>query len=101
MTTHSQQRRIRLHCPAAATVLALAAALPQGSPGAGFDALGDALPPGAVARLGTARLLHTDRVVAVAFSPDGRTVATAAGSNVFLWETATGRPRQWLREPNP
>lgn len=61
---------------------------------AGNDRYGDDLPPGAITRLGTARMrhLHSSRVV---FSPDSRQVATisnAAGSSgVRLWESATGK----------
>jgi len=40
---------------------------------------------------------HTNRVVAVAFSPDGRTLATAAHDNsVRLWDVATGQVQRTL-----
>ena len=47
----------------------------QPAPPPGFDAAGDSLPPGAVARLGTARLRHPGTVRNVAFSPDGSRLA--------------------------
>jgi RNA polymerase sigma factor (sigma-70 family) len=56
------------------------------------DAFGDPLPPGAVARLGTRRLLQEDRVVAVAFSGDSRVLASLGGNGVRFWEAKTGKP---------
>jgi WD40 repeat protein len=54
------------------------------------DRHGDALPPGAVARLGSARFLHPDDVGAVAFAPDARRLAT------LTWRDE--RSVLWLRE---
>jgi RNA polymerase sigma factor (sigma-70 family) len=53
----------------------------------------DALPPGAVARLGTLRLRGVRGCLA--FSPDGKLLAAStgtAGEQVVIWEAATGRP---------
>jgi WD40 repeat protein len=71
------------------TVLALAApaaAQPR------LDALGDPLPPGAVARLGTVRLRHAGTVRASQFSPDGTRLASVDESGwLHLWDAATGK----------
>lgn len=60
-----------------------------------IDAFGDPLPPGAVARLGTIRFRHDEsRSWQFAVSPDGRTLATAAGRNLILWDMATGKQQR-------
>jgi WD domain, G-beta repeat len=55
----------------------------------------DSLPPGAVGRLGTARLRSGDPINAVAFAPDGNTLATASNHTVRIWDVTT---RRLLRE---
>jgi WD40 repeat protein len=56
------------------------------------DVYDDPLPPGAVARVGTARLRHGGAVVAIAFAPDGKTFATASlDRTVSVWDRETGR----------
>ncbi|MHC4527181.1 MAG: WD40 domain-containing protein, partial [Planctomycetota bacterium] len=62
------------------------------------DLYGDSLPTGAIARLGTRRLRHMDEAASVAFSPDGKTIASAGGGEgvVAVWETATGKKLHWL-----
>jgi WD40 repeat protein len=61
------------------------------------DRYGDPLPKGAVARMGTVRLRHEGAVYAVAFSPDGKTFATAGQDrDVIFWDAATGKEvRRW------
>src|SRR5262249_48863395 len=55
------------------------------------DRYGDPLPEGAIARLGTLRLRHSGEVNSVAFSPDGKLVASAATGNVSRWDRRTGQ----------
>jgi WD40 repeat protein len=56
------------------------------------DRYGDPLPPAALARLGTYRLRQDGHIASVAFSPDGKAVAsTGHGSAIHLWDLATGK----------
>ncbi|OWK36054.1 sigma-70 family RNA polymerase sigma factor [Fimbriiglobus ruber] len=76
--------------PPAAPVTAGAVA--ENAAPAHVDAFGDPLPAEALARLGTIRFRHRLHAYAIAFSPDGRHVASAGmGTTVHIWETATGK----------
>ena len=59
----------------------------------GKDIYGDPLPAGAVARLGTVRWRTIGEVDAIAFAPDGKTVAVAAhvADGVRLFDVASGK----------
>ena len=69
-----------------------AAAGPGPAAPATTDALGDPLPEGAVARLGTSRLRHGDGVFFAAYTPDGKGLLTAGLDQVIsLWELPSGK----------
>jgi RNA polymerase sigma factor (sigma-70 family) len=56
------------------------------------DTHGDPLPPGAIARLGTLRFRHGQHIQASAFSPEGKSVASAGNDGrVVLHDVATGK----------
>jgi RNA polymerase sigma factor (sigma-70 family) len=61
---------------------------------ASSDRYGDALPAGAIARMGTVRLRHNHFIgsLSTAFSPDGKTLTTYAPPGpIRLWDTVTGK----------
>ena len=60
------------------------------------DQYGDALPEGAVARLGAQRFRHSWSTSALAFTSDGRTLIGYGPSEVFLWDAANGKIRHRL-----
>jgi WD40 repeat protein len=58
------------------------------------DALGDPLPAGAIARLGTARLRHAPGgLVRVKISPDGKLIASASRprNELCVWDAGSGK----------
>jgi WD40 repeat protein len=55
----------------------------------------DSLPEHALARFGTKHLRHPGTVLSVAFSPDGKTLASSGGDgSVRIWEAGTGKEVQ-------
>jgi hypothetical protein len=102
----------RCACTLLAAWLLIPSVHAQVQPPARTDALGDPLPAGAVARLGTLRFKHAPvtmfveadllvpgMVTTARFSLDGRKIASLAAplGTVRLWEAATGKelPGPW------
>jgi WD40 repeat protein len=70
------------------------AAEPGGRKPPATDLYGDPLPPHALLRLGTTRFHHQAFIQDAAFSPDGRTLVSAAVNQdtaIALWEVPSGR----------
>jgi WD40 repeat protein len=65
------------------------------------DRRGDPLPPLARLRIGTTRWRHGGEIIALAFAPDGRSVATMGHDNTLsLWDIASGKGLAHFHAPN-
>jgi WD40 repeat protein len=87
--------------PALCALLFVACSVPAADekPTTRTDAYSDPLPPGALARLGTARFRHDGLVRTVTFTPDSESIVSTSGDlvgDICVWEAATGRLRRRL-----
>lgn len=63
-------------------------------PGANLNGAGEALPPGALFRIGSTRLQHGSSVYAAAATPDGKLLASVSrDGDLRVWEMPTGREK--------
>jgi WD40 repeat protein len=61
-------------------------------PAARTDLLGDPLPPGALARIGTLRFRHAGAVISASYAPDGKSIAGGGrDGTVLIWDVQTGK----------
>jgi hypothetical protein len=73
---------------------------PKHQKGAGTDRLGDPLPAGVRARIGSTRLQHGSSVNAVGLSADGKVLVSGGRySLIRVWDPATGKELHRLQFP--
>ncbi|QVL31467.1 sigma-70 family RNA polymerase sigma factor [Telmatocola sphagniphila] len=69
-----------------------------------IDPEGAPLPPGALVRLGTQRFRHAGEVVALAYSPDSKMLASASldpkDSTVRIWDSEKGKELLRIQQPS-
>jgi WD40 repeat protein len=70
---------------------AVARVAPPGREGVCLDLYGDPLPPGAVARLGSVRLLDRFAGRGMAFLPGGKKLVSHGGGDLRVWDAQTGQ----------
>src|SRR5947209_5667094 len=82
----------RSRCLLACLLLGLTAAAAPAADAAKTDAHGDALPDGALARLGTLRWRAGNSIILTAVLPDGKSVLTVSQDYVAqVWELSSGK----------
>jgi RNA polymerase sigma factor (sigma-70 family) len=69
-------------------------------PGPRVDRIGDPLPDGALARIGTTRFRHDQPIHLIAFTEDGKRVLSCGRDAIRVWDAATGR-EQYHQLPKP
>ena len=63
------------------------------------DRLGDPLPAGAIARLGSVRFYHGPDLHRLSFTPDGKRIISEGKESVRLWDAVTGTEIKSRLEP--
>ena len=64
------------------------------------DQYGDVLPDGAVQRFGSSRFRHGRDLFALAFSHDGRQIASAAERSLRIWDASSGQELAVVPQPD-
>lgn len=64
------------------------------------DAHGDPLPAHALMRFGSTKPHHVWPITALAYAPDGKTIASCDERSVRIWDIATGKQLQVHRDPH-
>src|SRR5262249_2169862 len=60
------------------------------------DALGDALPQGAIARFGSVRLNHAGSVYQLLFSTDEKLLVSAGERGIVIWDVESGKEIRFI-----
>ncbi|MHC5210738.1 MAG: WD40 repeat domain-containing protein [Planctomycetota bacterium] len=96
----ASRRRPTLAGALLALLVAVPAASPQSVGDAGEDRHGDALPTGALARLGTDRLTHADEATGVVFTDNGQVLLSVSLDGVVVrWDVETGEHLGFAASP--
>lgn len=73
--------------------------IPQAARAERTDRQRDPLPAGALARLGTTRFRHSNYIHALAYSHDGKLLASSATDALRVWDATTGKEQFFARPP--
>jgi hypothetical protein len=66
----------------------------ENAPNPATDLFGDALPAGAIARLGTVRFRAADGIDFLSYSPDGKRIVAQTQTTISVWDAETGQKQR-------